>query len=268
MENVWNTIYQYLATYGLKVVAAVIIFFVGRWIAKFVAKLIGKIMIKAKVDKTLANFVKSLCYIALMAFVIIASLNKLGVETTSIAVVIGAAGLAIGFALQGSLGNFAAGIMLIIFKPFKVGDFVEAAGKTGSVKEIQLFNTILTAPDNLCVIVPNGQITSASITNFTVNGTRRVDLIASISYHADLQHAKHILEQIVAQDSRVLKAPAPTVAVSELAESSVNFAVRPWVQAADYWNVYFDMTEKIKMTFDQNDIEIPYPQRDLHMIAT
>ena len=265
MENILNTIYGYLATYGLQVIAAVIIFVVGRWIARLIAKLVGKLMTKANVDKILANFIQKLCYVALMLFVIIAAVNKLGIATTSLAVVIAAAGLAIALALQGSLGNFAAGFMLILFKPFRVDDFVEVAGKTGVVKEIQIFNTILNSPDNLRIIVPNGQITSGSIVNYTVNGTRRVDLVASVSYEDDLQKTKQILEHIVFDDNRVLQDPKPTIAVSELGDSSVNFVVRPWVKVADYWNVYFDLTEKIKLTLDQNSISIPYPQRDVHV---
>ena len=268
MEDILDKIYEYLATYGLQVIAAIVIFVVGRWIAKLIVKLVGKLMAKANVDKTLVSFVQNLCYITLLIFVIIAALNKLGVNTTSFAVVLGAAGLAIAFALQGSLGNFAAGIMLIIFKPFKVGDFVEVAGKTGAVQEIQIFNTILNSPDNLRIIVPNGQVTGGSIVNYTVNGTRRVDLVVGVSYGDDLQKAKQILEKIVSGDDRILKDPAFTVAVSELADSSVNFVVRPWVKVADYWGVYFDLTEKIKLTLDQNGISIPYPQRDVHMIPS
>jgi small conductance mechanosensitive channel len=226
---------------------------------------IGKGMTKANVDETLANFVQDLCYVVLLVFVVIASLDKLGVRTTSFAVVIGAAGLAIGFALQGSLANFAAGVMLIIFKPFKVGDFVEAAGKMGTVKEIQIFNTILNSPDNVQVIIPNAQVTGSNIMNYTVNGTRRVDLVVGVSYEDDLKKAQQVIEGVLAGDDRILKEPAATVAVSELGDSSVNFVVRPWVKAADYWDVYFDITEKVKLALDKKGISIPYPQRDIHM---
>lgn len=266
MGDILDKIYEYLVTYGLQVIAAIVILVVGRWLAKLITNIIGKMMLKAKVESTLVNFTKNLCYIGLLIFVVIAALNKLGVATTSFAVVVGAAGLAIGFALQGSLANFAAGIMLIIFKPFNVGDFVEVGGKTGVVQEIQIFNTIINSPDNLRIIVPNGQVTGSNITNYTVNGIRRVDLVAGVSYEDDLAKTKRILEDVVSSDSRVLKDPAYTVAVSELADSSVNFVVRPWVKVADYWDVYFDLTEKIKLTLDENGISIPYPQRDVHMI--
>jgi len=227
MENVLDKIYEYLATYGLQIVAAIIIVVVGRWIAKLVTKIVGRLLTRAKVEKTLSLFIEKLCYIGLLTYVIIAALSALGFDTTSLAVVIGAAGLAIGFALQGSLANFAAGVMLIIFKPFKVGDYVEAAGKAGTVKEIQIFNTILTSPDNLLIIVPNGQITAGSITNYSATGTRRLDLVASVSYESDLRKAKLILQEIIADDARILQDPAPTIAVSELADSSVDFVVRP-----------------------------------------
>ena len=267
MQDVLNRIYEYIAMYGLRVMFAVIILVVGWWLARLISRMIGNLMGKAHVESTLIKFVQNLCYIGLMTYVIIAAISKLGIDTTSLAVVIGAAGLAVGFALQGSLSNFAAGVMLIIFKPFKVGDYIEAGGKAGSVQEIQIFNTVLHSPDNVRIIVPNGQITGGSITNYSANATRRVDLIASISYESDMQKARQILQQIVSGDSRVLPSPAPTIAVCELAESSVDFVVRPWVNAGDYWSVKFDLTEKIKMEFDRNGISIPYPQRDIHMIA-
>jgi len=269
MVQVLNTIYAYLATYlatyWLQVVAAVVIFVLGRWLANMISKLVARAMTKAKVDPTLTNFVKNLCHIALLAFVVIAALKKLGIPMTEFTVVIGAAGLAIGFALQGSLSNFAAGVMLIIFKPFKVGDFVELAGKMGTVKEIQLFNTILNSPDNVRIIIPNGQVTGSNIMNFTVNGTRRIDLVIGVSYGDDLKKAHQVIENVISGDERILKEPAYTIAVSELGESSVNFVVRPWVNATDYWSVRFDITEKIKLALDKNGITIPYPQRDIHM---
>jgi small conductance mechanosensitive channel len=260
MEDVLVKIYEYLATYGLNIIAAAAIFIIGRWLAKLISMFV-------KVDETLARFVSNLCNIGLMVFVVIATLNKLGVETTSLAIVVGAAGLAIGFALQGSLANFAAGVMLIIFKPFKVGDFIEAAGKKGTVKEIQIFNTILNSPDNIRVIIPNGKVTGSDIMNYTVNGTRRVDLVVGVSYDDDLKKARQVIEDVLAGDERILKEPAYTVAVSELGDSSVNFVVRPWVNAAEYWNVYFDITEKVKLALDKNGITIPYPQHDVHMIS-
>ncbi|MHC4507548.1 MAG: mechanosensitive ion channel family protein [Planctomycetota bacterium] len=265
VEAILNTIYAYLAMYWLRVVAAIVIFVVGRWLAGLISKLVGRAMTRAKVDETLTNFVQNLCYIALLVFVIIAAINKLGVDTASFAVVVGAAGLAIGFALQGSLANFTAGIMLIIFKPFKVGDFVELAGKMGTVKEIQIFNTILNSPDNVRVIIPNGQATGSNIMNFTVNGTRRVDMVVGVSYEDDLKKAQQVIEGVLAEDDRILKDPPTTVAVSELGDNSVNFVVRPWVKAADYWDVRFDTIRKMKLALDKNGISIPFPQRDIHM---
>ena len=268
MENVLEKIGFYIATHGLNVLAAVVIFFVGRWLAKLISKLAGNGMKKAKMDKALVAFVQNLCYIALLVFVIIAALSKLGIQTASFIAVVGAAGLAVGLALQGSLANFASGVLMLIFKPFKVGDFVEIAGAKGTVKEIQIFNTILAAPDNIRVIIPNAQATGGNILNYSVNGTRRVDLVAGVSYEDDLKRAKQILEQLVSRDDRILHDPAPTIAVSEMADSSVNFVVRPWVKVEDYWGVYFDLTEKIKLTLDENGISIPFPQRDVHMIPS
>jgi len=267
METILTTIYQYLAQYGLKILGAIIIFIVGKWLAKIISQITEKALIKAKIEKTLAKFVRNLTNIGLLIFVVIAALASLGVETTQFAVVIGAAGLAIGLALQGSLANFASGFLMIVFRPFKVGDFIEAAGIKGTVKEIQIFNTILSTPDNLRAIIPNAQITGGNIINYTVNGKRRVDLVIGISYEDDLRKAKKIIEDTLAADQRVLQDPAPTVAVSELADSSVNFVVRPWVPPADYWNVYFDTIENVKLALDKNGITIPFPQRDVHMIT-
>ncbi len=265
METILNTIYSFIAEYWLDVLGAILIFVIGRWLAKVLSKLAGKAMTKAKVDPILTNFVQHLCQIALLVFVVIAAVKKLGIPMTEFTVVVGAAGLAIGFALQGSLANFAAGVMLIIFKPFKVGDFVELAGKMGTVKEIQIFNTILNSPDNVRIIIPNGQVTGSNILNFTANGTRRIDLVIGVSYEDDLKKAQKVIEGVVSSDDRILKDPAHTIAVSELGDSSVNFVVRPWVNASDYWSVRFDITEKIKLTLDKNNITIPYPQHDIHM---
>ncbi|MHC4638218.1 MAG: mechanosensitive ion channel family protein [Planctomycetota bacterium] len=266
MQEILDTIYAYIAEYGLKVVGAIVIFVVGRWIAKIISQLIEKGLLKSNIEKTLAKFAKSACNIVLLIFVVIAALASLGVETAQFAVAIGAAGLAIGLALQGSLANFASGFLMIIFKPFKVGDFVEIGGVKGMVSEIQIFNTIINTPDNIRAIIPNAQVTGGNILNYSVNGTRRVDLVAGISYEDDLKKAQQVIKQVLAADDRVLNEPAATVAVSELGDSSVNFVVRPWVKSADYWDVYFDITAKIKLGLDQNGISIPYPQRDVHMI--
>ena len=265
MEDILKTIYEYLATYGLQIVAALLIFLIGRWLAGVLSRLVEKGLLKSKVDKTIAKFAKHLTHIGLLVFVVIAALARLGVETTQFAVALGAAGLAIGLALQGSLANFASGFLMIIFRPFKVGDFIEAAGVKGTVKEIQIFNTIIDTPDNVRIIIPNGQVTAGNIMNYTANGTRRVDLVVGVSYDDDLKKAKEVIERVLAGDKRVLKDPATTVAVSELGDSSVNFVVRPWVKAADYWNAYFDITGKVKVALDENGISIPYPQRDVHI---
>ena len=265
INKILSFLTTFLAAYWLKIVGAIIILLVGRWLAKVISKLVGKAMIKAKVDPTLTSFVQHMCEIAILVYVVIATLNKLGVETGSIAIVVGAAGLAIGFALQGSLSNFAAGVMMIIFKPFKVGDFIEAAGKMGTVKEIQIFNTILNSPDNVRIIIPNGQVTGTDIKNFTINGTRRIDLLIGVSYEDDLKKTHQVIEEIIKSEDRILPEPAYTIAVSELGDSSVNFVVRPWVNAADYWSVRFNLVEKIKIALDKNGITIPFPQRDIHI---
>ncbi|MBD3331531.1 mechanosensitive ion channel, partial [candidate division GN15 bacterium] len=222
-------------------------------------------MDRSSVDATLSNFVVAITKIGLLAFLIIAVLEMLGVQTASFVVVIGAAGLAIGFALQGSLSNFAAGVMLIIFRPFKAGDYVEAGGMSGTVEAVDIFVTKMKSPDNREIIVPNSQITSSPITNYSAKEMRRVDLVFGIGYDDDIKLAKETLEAIVTSDARILHEPAPTVAVSELGDSSVNFVVRPWVKTADYWAVYFDLTEKVKLTFDEKGISIPFPQTDVHL---
>lgn len=264
-EAILQKVYEVLAEYGLKILAAIAILIIGRYVAKLLSKLVSKGMERAGIENTLVSFTEHLLYIAALAFVVITTLATLGLQTTSLVAAIGAAGLAVGFALQGSLANLAAGVMLIIFKPFKVGDFVELAGKKGTVKAIQIFNTILNSPDNIRVIMPNAQVTGSHIMNFTSNGTRRVDLVIGVSYEDDLKKTHQVIERVLADDERVLKDPAPTVAVSELGDSSVNFVVRPWVKAADYWNVYFDITEKVKLALDQNGITIPFPQHDIHI---
>jgi small conductance mechanosensitive channel len=222
-------------------------------------------MTKAEVDDTLISFVGNLTYIALLVFVIIAAINQLGIQTTSFIAVIGAAGLAIGLALQGSLANFAAGVLMIIFRPFKVGDFVEAAGVAGVVEAVQIFTTQLKTPDNKTIIIPNASVTGGSITNFSAKDTRRVDMVIGVGYGDDLKKVREILEDILAKDDRILKDPEPTIGVLELADNSVNFAVRPWVKTGDYWGVYFDVTETVKRRFDEEGISIPYPQRDVHL---
>ncbi len=251
--------------YGVKIVAAILVLIIGMWVAKAVVGAVRKLMEKKGVDSTLAGFCCSLLSVGLKAFVVIAALEKLDVKTASFIAILGAAGLAIGLALQGSLANFAAGVLMLIFKPFKVGDVIDAGGSVGSVLEIGIFTTIMKSPDNKKMIVPNAAVTGGTITNINTFGTRRVDLVAGIGYSDDIDKAKKVLEDIIAADERILKDPEVTIAVVELADSSVNFVVRPWVNSADYWGVYFDTTETIKKRFDEEGISIPFPQRDVHV---
>lgn len=265
MEEVLGKLYGYVVTYGISIIAAILIFIIGKWLAALLARLIERVMVKSNVDKTLAFFVRNIIYVGLLVFVVIAALSKVGVQTTSFIAVIGAAGLAVGLALQGSLANFAAGVMLIIFKPFKVGDFIQAGGTLGSVVELGLFTTTLNAPDNRREIVPNSKVTGDNITNFTGISSRRIDLVFGISYTDNIKKAKEVLEGVVTNDSRVLKEPAPVIAVSELGDSSVNLVCRPWVKPQDYWAVYFDTLENGKLALEKAGITIPFPQRDVHL---
>jgi small conductance mechanosensitive channel len=222
-------------------------------------------MEKSKVDDTLTGFVANLAYAGLLAFVIIAALNQLGIQTASFIAVIGAAGLAIGLALQGSLANFAAGVLMIIFRPFKSGDLIEGAGVTGVVEEIQIFTTQLKTPDNKTIIIPNANVLSDNIVNYSTKGTRRVDMVFGIGYEDDIDKARQIIMDILHNDQRIMKNPEPVVLLSELADSSVNFSTRAWTSADNYWGVYFDTTENVKKSFDQQGISIPFPQRDIHV---
>jgi len=265
VASAMDQIYGLLAVYGVKVIAAIAIFVIGNWIAKIFRKVINNVMAKRNVDPTLGSFVASLTYYALIAFVVLAALSQLGIQTTSFIAVIGAAGLAIGLALQGSLANFAAGFMMILFRPFKVGDYIEGGGTAGTVEQIQIFTTQLKTPDNKTVIVPNASMTSGNIVNYSTKGTRRVDMVFGISYDDDIDKAKKILQEIIAADDRVLKDPEPLIVLAELGDSSVNFYVRPWTSSADYWGFLFDTTEKVKKRFDEAGISIPYPQRDVHL---
>lgn len=255
----------YLIPWGIKVFYALLILFFGNVLKKIVVNIIRKILVRTSVDEMLINFVCSLTKAGILVFVIIAAIDQLGVETTSLVAILGAAGLAVGFALQGSLQNFASGVMLVIFHPFKAGDFIEAGGVIGVVERISIFNTIMKTPDNKEVIVPNGAIYGGVITNFSAKPTRRIDLVFGIGYGDDLKKAKTILEKIVLNNPRVLKDPKPQIVVGELADSSVNFNVRPWVKSGDYWDVYFELTETVKVTFDQEGISIPFPQMDVHL---
>ena len=257
---------ELVQSYGLPIIWAIVIFIVGRIVARTISNSVGKMMIKSHVDETLIKFAKSMIYIALMIFVILAALGKLGIETTSFAAILAAAGLAIGLSLQGTLGNFAAGIMLILFRPFKIGDFVEAGGVSGIIEEIHIFSTKLRSGDNKEITVPNGQIMGSTITNYSAKETRRVDMVIGVGYDDDLKKVRAVLEDILDSDERILKDPAPTIGVLELADSSVNFVVRPWVKSGDYWPVLFETQETIKLRFDAEGISIPYPQQDVHVI--
>lgn len=265
MEKVLAKIQELVSVFGLKIVAAIAIFIIGRWVAMFLRNVSVKIMEKAQVEPTLVSFVKHIIYIALLTFVILAALGQLGIQTTSFIAVIGAAGLAVGLALQGSLSNFAAGVLMIIFRPFKVGDVVEVSGVLGIVEEIQIFTTQLVTPDNRTIIIPNSKVTGDHIINYNAKPTRRVDLVAGVSYTEDIDKVKSVIADVLSKDSRILKDPPPTIGLLEMAESSINFAVRPWVNPSDYWRVYFDTNEAIKKRFDAEGISIPFPQRDIHV---
>ena len=250
--------------FGLQLLVALLIFVIGKWVAKIITKVLRNILIRTKVDDILADFVCALVKGALLLVVIIASLDQLGVDTTSLVALIAAAGLAIGLALQNSLQNFAAGVMLLVFRPFKAGDFVEAAGVAGVIEGISIFSTTMRTGDNKEMIIPNGAIYSGIITNFSAKDTRRIDMIVGIGYDDDIRKAKDTIWEILNADDRILKNPEPLVAVAELADSSVNFVVRPWVKSADFWAVQFEFNENLKLTFDKKGISIPYPQMDIH----
>ena len=244
---------------------AIAIFFIGRFVVRLILKAISKIMQRQDVEDTLESFVLSLTRMVLMLFVIIATVGALGFQTTSFIAVLGAAGLAIGLALQGSLSNFASGVLIVLFKPYKVGDFVEAAGIAGVVEQVEILTTVFKTGDNKQVIVPNGQVMGSIITNYSANDTRRVDMVIGVSYDDDLDKVRATLEELIAADVRILAEPAHKIAVSELADSSVNFIVRPWVKSEDYWGVMFELTEAIKKRFDADGISFPFPQQDVHL---
>eukprot|EP01029_Cantina_marsupialis_P026962 TRINITY_DN739_c1_g1_i1.p2 TRINITY_DN739_c1_g1~~TRINITY_DN739_c1_g1_i1.p2 ORF type:complete len:283 (-),score=69.66 TRINITY_DN739_c1_g1_i1:2267-3076(-) len=264
MDSV-ETVSDMIGLYALNIAIAIVIFVIGKWVAKKVADVAKKLMLKnEKIDATLANFLDDIIYYVLIVVVVLTSLKQLGIDTTSFFAILGAAGLAIGLALKDSLGNFASGVMIILFRPFKVGDFINAAGVSGTVEEVSIFNTILKTPDNQKIIVPNGAVTGGTITNINAKPERRVDLLIGVSYDDDIKKVKELLNTIVKADERVLKDKDVVVAVSELADSSVNFVVRAWVNTPDYWGVKFDLIEKIKITFDEEGVTIPYPQQDVH----
>ncbi len=262
VETILNS---YVIPWGTKIVLALLVFIIGRWIAKLLTKGLKKIMTKANVDVMLVSFLGNIAYTALLAVVVLAALEQLGVNTTSALAILGAAGLAVGLALKDSLSSFAAGVMLIIFRPFKLGDFVEAGGVAGVVEEIRIFHTVLKTGDNREITMPNAQIYSGTIINFSARDTRRIDLVIGIGYGDDIKKASDLLKQVLEADASVLKDPAPTVMLLELGASSVDFAVRPWVKSADYWGTRAALLEAIKTTFDREGISIPYPQQDIHL---
>lgn len=273
LENMTSINIQELSTqawtmimeYGPKLLLAIITLLIGLWIIKKLVKVVEKGMTKGKTDATLAPFVISLVSWILKILLFLSVASMVGIETTSFIAIFSAATLAIGLALQGSLSNFAGGVILLIFKPYKAGDLIEAQGHLGVVKEIQIFNTILLNPQNKTIIVPNGAVAGNSITNFTTDGKLRVDLSAGISYDSNIKDAKDVIMKVLVNHPKVLKDPAPFVGVSELADSSVNFAVRPWANVDDYWDVYFDINEQVKNALDEAGITIPFPQMDVHM---
>ncbi|MBF0289621.1 MAG: mechanosensitive ion channel [SAR324 cluster bacterium] len=265
MEELSNQAQALVASYGLKIIGAIAIFIIGWIVAKMFRNISNRMVKNSKIDTTLGTFITNLTYYAVLTFVVVTALAQLGIETTSFIAIIGAAGLAIGLALQGSLSNFAAGVLIILLRPFKAGDRVDGGGASGIIESVQIFTTIMKTPDNKIIIIPNSKMMGDNIVNYSTTGTMRVDMVFGIGYGDDIKKAKEVLTNIVKQDERVLKEPEPVVKVKELGDSSVNFTVRPWVNTADYWNVYFDFTEQVKLEFDKAGISIPFPQRDVHM---
>jgi small conductance mechanosensitive channel len=265
IDQIMDQLPSLIITYGTQLVMAIVIFLIGQWVAKAVSNAVVKGMNKKDVDRTISSFIGNLIYCGLFAFVIIAALGQLGIQTASFVAIIGAAGLAVGFALQGSLSNFASGVLLILFRPIRSGDFVEAAGEAAVVDQIGIFSTTMKTGDNKVIIVPNSNIMGGNITNYSLEATRRIDLVIGIGYDADIRKAKEVLEDIINKEERVLKEPGTIIGVAELADSSVNFVVRPWVNSGDYWPTKFALLETIKIRFDAENISIPFPQMDIHL---
>lgn len=268
MENLEGLLKQapdLIVTYGLKTLFAIIIFFVGKYFAGVAQKLVRKLLNSRKVDPTVVSFVANLVWAVVFVFAVIATLGQMGVQTASLVAVIGAAGLAIGLALQGSLSNFASGVLMVLFRPCRVGDYIEAAGIAGTVDEITIFSTKLRTPDNKIIVAPNSSIMNGTITNYSAMDSRRIDLVIGVSYSADIALTKKVLTDILDNNQYVLKDPAYTVGLSELASSSINFVVRPWVKTSDYWTARFQLLEQIKIALDAADIGIPFPQMDIHV---
>ena len=265
MGETISVFYDYAVDYGIRLIGAVVVLIVGRFIAVKLTNLTRRFMESRKWDITLSKFLGDLVYVGLIILVVVAALGTLGVETSSFVAILGAVTLAVGFALKDQLSNFGAGALILMFRPFEVGHFIEAGGVSGVVEEIGIFNTKIKTGDNRLIYLPNSSIIGGSITNYSAKDTRRIDLVIGVSYEDDLQKVKQELWNILNNDERILKEPQPTVAVSELADSSVNLIVRPWVRSSDYWPTYFDFLEKIKTRFDEVGISIPYPQMDVHL---
>ncbi|MEX0332567.1 MAG: mechanosensitive ion channel family protein [Puniceicoccaceae bacterium] len=260
-----ESVVGFITNYGLKIVVALLIFIIGKWIAKLIKGVIRRGLEKSNTDPILVGFLSNIAYYLLMVMVIISAISQLGIKTTSFVAVLGAAGLAVGLALQGSLSNFASGVLIIMFRPFKIGDFVEAGGVTGVIDEIGILVTKMHTPDNKGIIVPNSQVMGGHIVNFNAHENRRCDMVFGIGYGDDIDKAKKIITEVIDADERCLKDPAVTIAVSELADSSVNIVCRPWVKASDYWGVFFGTHETIKKRFDAEGVSIPFPQTDVHL---
>lgn len=256
---------DYVIPYGTKILLAIAIYVIGKSIARLLSRLLGKAVLHSSKDEMLQSFVSSISYFLFLLMVIIASLSQLGINTSSLVALIGAAGLAIGLALQNSLQNFAGGVMILIFKPFRKDDVIESSGIVGKVEKIGILFLELRTGDNKTILIPNGKVFGNSITNYSSNATRRIDFIFDIDYKSNIEQAKAIVASILSQDQRVLKEPVPTIAVGALASNSVQLVVRPWVSTGDYWAVHFDVTEKVKLAFDAANIEIPFPQMNIHL---
>lgn len=271
LSTTWDNVVEMLRTtgleFGINLVTAIAIFYIGKIVVGLLTRSLRKVMQAQEIDKTLESFVCNLARMVLLTFVIIASVSALGIQTTSFIAVVGAAGLAIGLALQGSLSNFASGVLIVLFRPYKVGDWVEAAGVAGTIVEVQILTTVFKTGDNKSIIVPNGQVMNSIIINYSANDQRRVDMVVGVSYDDDLDKVRATLEDLIAADDRILDDPACTIAVAELADSSVNFIVRPWVKSGDYSGVKFDLTEAIKKRFDKEGITFPFPQQDVHLYS-
>ena len=267
MENLLDTLVGFATTYGIKIVGAIVVLIVGRIAAGWARKIVHKMLAKGDTDPAIKNFVASLAYYLIIIFTVISALGNFGVETASLVAVLGATGFAIGFAMQGSLSNFAAGVMLLIFRPYKIGDYVDVAGVAGTVKDMGIFTTVLYTPDNVKVMVPNGKVFGDTIKNITAEDTRRIDLVLGIGYGSSIDKAFQVVTDVIKAEGRVLPEPAFQIAVAELADSSVNLVVRPWVKTSDYWAVRFDLIQKIKEACDRGGIEIPFPQHVVHMAS-